>query len=82
MKDCQEITELIERSKVERITLGDRLAIGMHKSICRGCRQYFRDSDSLDELMQSKRFRHLSEYTFSDDEKEKLKILLKSKSED
>ncbi|PWL30558.1 MAG: hypothetical protein DCO96_06165 [Fluviicola sp. XM-24bin1] len=82
MKDCQEITELIERSKVERITLGDRLAIGMHKSICRDCRQYFRDSDSLDELMQSKRFRHLSEYTFSDDEKEKLKILLKSKSED
>ncbi|XOV69041.1 MAG: hypothetical protein ACFHU9_07600 [Fluviicola sp.] len=80
MKDCQEISELIERAKIERITMGDRLAIGLHKSICRGCRQYFRDSDAMDEMLQSKRFRHLSEYSFSDEEKEKLKALLQSKS--
>lgn len=78
MKDCQEITELVERSKIERISIGDRLAIRMHGAICKSCRQYFRDSDVMDELMQSKRFRHLSEYKFTDEEKEKLKALLQS----
>ena len=81
MKDCQEITELVERSKIERISLGDRLAIRMHSTICKNCRQYFRDSDVLDDMMNSRTFKHLAEYSFSDEEKEKLKALLRSKSE-
>ncbi|MDB3905838.1 hypothetical protein OAK35_02635 [Crocinitomicaceae bacterium] len=81
MKDCQDITELVERSKIERISLGDRMSIGMHSAICKNCRQFFRDSDTLDEMMQSKRFKHLGEYSFTTEEKEKLKILLQSKSD-
>ncbi len=80
MRGCQEITELIERSKIERISIGDRLELRMHLAICKHCRQYFRDSMALDEMMQSKRFRHLSEHTFSNAEKEKLKALLESKT--
>lgn len=80
MKDCQEITELIERSKIERISVGERLAIRFHSAICKNCRQFFNDSDLMDELLTSKRFRHLGEYSFSDSEKEKLKALLRSKS--
>ncbi|MCR9172675.1 MAG: hypothetical protein NXI10_09300 [bacterium] len=76
MKDCQDITELVERSKIERISVGDRLAIRMHSTICKKCRQYFRDSDVLDKMMQSKRFKHLGEYQFTEEEKEKLKALL------
>lgn len=81
MKDCQEITELVERSKIERISWTDRLAIRMHGTICGNCRQYFADSDQMDEILKSKRFKHLSEYSFSDQEKEKLKSLLESKSD-
>ncbi len=81
MKDCQEITELIERSKIERISWNDRLSIRLHGAICGDCRQYFADSDRMDELLKSKRFKHLSEYSFTDDEKEKLKALLRSKSD-
>ena len=60
--------------------MGDRLAIRMHGAICKNCRQYFKDSDLIDELFKAKRFKHLSEYSFSDEEKENLKALLKSKS--
>jgi len=79
MKDCQEITELIERSKVERVSLGDRLSIRFHSTICGNCRRYFKDSDLMDELLTSKRFRDLGEYKFSDSEKDKLKTLLRSR---
>ena len=80
MKDCQEITELIERSKIERISLGSRLAIRMHGAICKNCRQYLADSNRIDEMLSSKRFKHLSDYSFSTEEKEKLKASLDSKS--
>mmetsp|Transcript_43465 Transcript_43465/g.57525 ORF Transcript_43465/g.57525 Transcript_43465/m.57525 type:complete len:83 (+) Transcript_43465:96-344(+) len=81
MKDCQEITELVERSKIERISWKDKLAIRLHGTICKRCRQYFADSDRIDELLKSKRFKHLSEYSFTKEEKEKLKTLLQSKSD-
>jgi len=64
MKDCQDITELVERSKLERITVKDRLAIRFHKSSCKNCRTYFKDSALMDELL-TRKFRHLSEYAVS-----------------
>jgi len=81
MKDCQDITELVERSKFDRISLGDRLAIRMHSTICKDCRQFFKDSEALDDMMTSKTFKHLGEYSFTNDEKDELKTLLKSKSD-
>ncbi len=78
MKDCQDITELVERSKLERIPVKDRLAIRFHNSICKNCRTYFKDSALMDELL-TRKFRHLSEYAFSLEEKERLKQLLRSK---
>lgn len=80
MKDCQEITELIERSKIQRISVAERLELRMHMAICKNCRQYFKDSIAIDEMMESKRFKHLSEHSFSSSEKDKLKALLESKS--
>lgn len=80
MKDCQDITELVERSKIDRISWNDRLAIRLHGAICKNCRQFFADSNAMDELMSSKRFKHLGEYKFSDEEKDRLKTLLQSKT--
>lgn len=78
MKDCQDITELVERSKLERIPVKDRLAIRFHNSFCKNCRIYFKDSALMDDMLK-KRFRHLSEFSFSIEEKERLKKLLVSK---
>lgn len=79
MKDCQDITELVERSKIERISLGDRLSIRFHHTICKQCRQFFTDSALIDEMLASKRYKHLSNFSFSTEEKERLKMLLRSK---
>jgi hypothetical protein len=77
MKDCQAITELLERSKFERLSWSNRLAIRFHGGLCRQCRHYFRDSEIMDALLSSKRFKHLSEYTFSPAEKDSLKKRIK-----
>ena len=77
MKGCQEITELVERSKVSRLSLGERLAIRMHNSICKECRQYFKDSALIDKML-SKKFRDMREYHFSSEEKDKIKAILRS----
>ncbi len=79
MKDCQDISELIERSKIERITLGQRLSIRFHGAICKNCRHYFADSDLMDQML-GKRYRHLSEYSFTQEEKEKIKKKLGANS--
>lgn len=78
MRGCQEITELVERSKVSRSSIGERLAIRMHNSICKECRQYFKDSALIDKMLSSKRFRDMREYKFSSEEKEKIKAILRS----
>jgi len=72
MKDCQQISELVERSKVERISLANRISIRFHNSLCKNCRNYFTDSALMDEML-SKRFRHLSDYSFTSEEKEEIK---------
>lgn len=76
MKTCEEITVLYEQSKVNRISVSDKISIRTHKTICKDCRQYFKDSDKID-LMLTKRFKHLGSYSFSDTEKESLKERLK-----
>lgn len=78
MKGCQEITELVERSKASRLSIGERLAIRTHNSICKACRQYFKDSALIDKMLSSRRFREMREYQFTQDEKEKIKAILRS----
>lgn len=77
MITCQQISELHERSKLHRLSLGNRLIIRLHGSICKNCRTYFKDSDLMDAMLR-KRFRHLGNYQFSDQEKEALKEKLKT----
>lgn len=76
MKNCEEITGLYEKGKLTRISLGDRMSIRMHKSICKNCKNYMLDSDKLDRIITHK-FKHLGNYQFSDNEKDKLKERLK-----
>lgn len=72
MKTCQEITELIEKTKVTRTSVSEKLAIRTHVAICGHCRTYFKDSKILDRILV-KRFRHLGDYKFTEEEKEEMK---------
>ena len=79
---CKEASELVEKSRFERLPMGKRLGLRMHHAICKNCRAYFRDSELLEEMMHSKRFRHMSNYSFTQEEKEKLKNILRSNLSD
>ena len=72
MKDCQEITGLYEQGKISRISVSDKIAIRAHRTICKPCRQYFKDSDLMD-IYISKKFKDKGNYTFSSSEKAKMK---------
>lgn len=72
MKNCQDSTLDLERSKFERLSIKDRLGLRLHISLCSECRKYFNDSKTIDSLLK-KRFTHLAEYTFTKEEKEELK---------
>jgi hypothetical protein len=74
MKYCQEITELMERSAFERIPLSMRMAVAVHLFHCKPCKRFAQDSKAMDELL-AKRFKVITNYTFSASEKEKLKKL-------
>lgn len=72
MKNCQEITEDIEKGYVTRLTTKERIGIRMHVMICPPCRQYFKDSATIENLL-ARRFKQPKKYQFSLEEKEALK---------
>jgi len=72
MSKCQDITEKIEQGKLSRISVSNKLAIRFHMRICGKCRSYFKDSNTLDRML-TRKFKHLGKYTFTPEEKEKLK---------
>ena len=77
MKDCQEITSDIEKSKLAKISLGNKLAIRIHLMLCKTCRSFSKDSRIIDKLL-SRKFRQQKNYKFSPEEINKLKDDLKS----
>lgn len=77
MKTCQDITGLYEQGKISRISLSDKIAIRSHRTMCKNCRSYFKESDMLDRML-SRKFKDLGNYTFSKDEKANLKDKLNS----
>lgn len=77
MKNCQEITGLYEQGKINRISISDKIAIRSHRAICRTCRQYFKDSDLID-IIITKKFKDLGNYSFTAIEKLKMKEKLEN----
>jgi hypothetical protein len=76
MKTCQEITGLYEQAKIGRISLSEKFAVRTHRSMCKNCRTYFKDSDLLDKMLR-RQFKDLGNHNFSMEEKAKMKEQLK-----
>lgn len=77
MKRCEQYTLDVERSKFQKLSVKDRIALKVHFGICPNCRRYLKDSQQLD-LWLKRRFQ-LSEpeFHFTREEKETLKEKLK-----
>ena len=72
MKKCQEITQDIEKGHMTKLSIKERLEIRVHSILCPPCRQYFKDSATIDNMLK-RRFRHPEQYQFSLEEKENMK---------
>lgn len=72
MKTCQDITQDIERSTFERLSLKNRMELKLHLSICPDCKSYFKDSRLIDKLL-AKKYKNKIVYKYSKLEKEALK---------
>lgn len=72
MKYCKDITELIEKSNVEKLSVSQKISIRFHVFICKTCKRYLSDSKALDILLK-RQFTKMKSYSFSADEKETFK---------
>ncbi|GAB5464782.1 MAG: hypothetical protein Kapaf2KO_02180 [Candidatus Kapaibacteriales bacterium] len=52
MYSCRELSEMVERRKIEPIGSIEKLKMDLHKMICKNCRQYEIHSDQIDELVE------------------------------
>ena len=68
MKTCEEVTLLIESENYKVLSRKDRLATKIHLMMCKGCKNYKKDSKLIHEMLQVK-FKDLSSYEFSLEEK-------------
>lgn len=76
MESCKNITLLIEKSKVKKLSLREKWQVKMHTKICKFCENYNVDSQFLDGLLKKltpKVFR------LSSEEKVKLKLRVKER---
>ena len=42
LRSCREISELVSQGLDRELGLGERLALGLHLTICKGCRRFSR----------------------------------------
>ena len=75
VKKCEQITLDFERSAFQKLSVKERLELKMHLGICSKCRRYVKDSKKMD--LWLKRRYELADYTFSAEEKTKIKEKLK-----
>jgi glucose-6-phosphate-specific signal transduction histidine kinase len=52
MLSCRKATELIEKKSVTRLSVKEKIGLGLHKSICDACTAYEKQSRKLDQLMR------------------------------
>lgn len=78
MKTCEEVTLLIESENYRILSRPDRMAAKIHLMMCKGCKNYKKDSKLIHKLLQAK-FKDLSSYEFSLEEKAALQSILSGK---
>ncbi|MBU0498576.1 MAG: zf-HC2 domain-containing protein [Gammaproteobacteria bacterium] len=47
MLNCKEAARLVSEGMDRKLGLGERLSLGLHLALCRGCRHFRRQADFL-----------------------------------
>ena len=76
MNLCEKLTYNYEKSKFKKLKFSDRRSMKKHLPMCKKCRDYQTDSDTLDHLLRKLEDPNVK-YVFSDNEKKLLKSKLK-----
>jgi predicted anti-sigma-YlaC factor YlaD len=76
MMHCNKATEIIEKSKFQKLSLNEMINLRMHLTMCSKCKNYQKLSAELDDLI-SRSFaltnsKHLSQISLSIEEKNRL----------
>lgn len=50
---CLKVTEILEKSKVVPLKLSEKIRLKIHLSMCKACRDYSNQSDSLDTMFKN-----------------------------
>ncbi len=58
MLSCRKATELIEKKSVTRLSMKEKIGLGLHKSICDACTAYEKQSRKMDQLLQQHTHQH------------------------
>lgn len=51
MKSCKDITLTIEKGKITKLTLKEKMQVKIHLAMCKLCRNFAIDSDFLDKIL-------------------------------
>lgn len=78
MKSCKDITLLIEKGKITKLSLKDKMQVKFHLAMCKLCRNFAVDSDFLDKILSRLK---PSSLKLTSVEKEKLKSSLNGDKE-
>lgn len=70
MKSCKDITLLIEKEKISKISFKEKMQIKFHLAMCKLCRNFAVDSAFLDRVLTRLK---PSSLKMTSEEKEKLK---------
>lgn len=53
---CRKATELVEKRSVFRLTLVEKTQLFLHSLVCDGCRQYVKQSRTIDQLLSKNKY--------------------------
>ena len=51
MKSCKDITLLVEKGKITRLSFKEKVQVRFHLAMCKLCRNFAVDSDFLDRVL-------------------------------
>lgn len=74
---CRTATELIEKKLFSELSLREKIQLSLHKSMCKACTKYSKQSEELDHYMKNNitnftPTKPVSNTSVSDDYKEKI----------
>ncbi|WP_227431283.1 zf-HC2 domain-containing protein [Psychrobacter sp. I-STPA6b] len=53
MKNCQQITQLASDAQDRPLSTGEKFQLHTHVMMCKGCRAFYKNTDTLSQIMKT-----------------------------